>query len=297
MVHLSASGLRRLDENAIENGSPWRVQVMDPVLGSDGDRNRLGAIMECRDADRRRAFRLKPGQQRPALELQYPGAHQDVRRHGVGSARLAVDEKDPGTRSREKKRRRCAGAACACNDDIIVRLETGHAGLLKRWLGGGAGEVGAHVRGEIRRIVSCTVDEGGLAPPHEGQTHDVHARRGDNAARMAAGGPCDRGRARQARNNPGESPSPRLPCRCRRHGDRVRAGGWVQCASARSGMEGRSGAPRPLHQSKHRCSRAVGSSSDRRARSSSPASPRISPARRRQRQACRQTRHPRHEAR
>src|SRR5581483_11124453 len=81
--------------------------------------------------------------------------------------------------------RRRAVAAPACNDDIIVRLESGHCGSLETWLGGGAGEIGAHVRGEIRRIVPGAVDEGGLAPPHERQPHDVHARRGTNAARVA----------------------------------------------------------------------------------------------------------------
>ena len=73
-------------------------------------------------------------------------------------------------------------------------------------------EVLPQMQGEVGGIVPGPVDEGGLAPAHERQAHDVQARRTRRRRRRGGAGPCGRAPARRARNSRAGSRSPRSPC-------------------------------------------------------------------------------------
>ena len=117
---LGARGDRRVGEDRIEHGSPWRVQRVDAVGRLDVDRRRLVADVEGRAAHGRSPGRDDLRENAPAVELKDAAAHEGVRGQRVVPVLRTVDDEDIEPGAGKEQGGGGAGGASADDDRVVV---------------------------------------------------------------------------------------------------------------------------------------------------------------------------------
>ena len=119
--NLRARGGGRVDQDAVQEQPPRRIERLDSRGGAQRDLDRLAVgIVERRAPDRRSSRGDQAREQAPPGQLQHAGSHQAVGREGVAAVGAAVDQGHPGAGPGQQQGRRCPGDATTDDDDVEV---------------------------------------------------------------------------------------------------------------------------------------------------------------------------------